>query len=169
VCAEELCEIPGIGPAAAAALVAAVELKRRLDRIDLPWGRQLKTPRDAERFIRSLTYGEQREHFIVIGLDSRQRVRMVRTIAIGTLSSVQVHPREVFRPLTQAGMHSCLLAHNHPSGDASPSEADVKLTERMVHAGLFVGIPVIDHLILTDIAMVSLAELDLLPDPLADE
>ena len=163
-CAHELRDIPGIGDATATALAAAVELKRRLDRLDLPWGQQLQTPRDAEGFLRSLMHGAPQENFVVLGLDSRQRVRMVRTVGIGTLNRVEVHPREVFRPLLRGGMHSCLIAHNHPSGDVSPSESDVLLTERMVRIGLFVGIPVIDHLIITDDGFVSLAELGLLPD-----
>ncbi|PRQ04465.1 hypothetical protein ENSA5_06960 [Enhygromyxa salina] len=165
-CAHELREIAGIGDATATALAAAVELKRRIDRIELPWDRQLQSPRDAEAFLRSLLHGAAQEHFVVIGLDARQRVRMVRTVGVGTLSRVEVHPREVFRPLLRAGMHSCLIAHNHPSGDATPSEADVVLTERMVRVGLFVGIPVIDHIVISDSGFVSLAELGLLPDEL---
>jgi DNA repair protein RadC len=162
-CPHELLEVPGIGDASASALAAAVELKRRIDRIELPWGRQLTSPRDAEVFLRSILHGAAQENFVVVGLDSRQRVRMVRTVGVGTLSRVEVHPREVFRPLLRAGMHSCLLAHNHPSGDASPSEADIMLTERMLRVGSLVGVPVIDHVIITDNACVSLAELGLMP------
>jgi DNA repair protein RadC len=165
-CAHELREVPGIGDATATALAAAVELKRRIDRIELPWGRQLRSPRDAEAFLRSLLHGAAQENFIVLGLDARQRVRLARTVGVGTLSRVEVHPREVFRPLVRAGMHSCLIAHNHPSGDATPSEADVLLTERMVRIGLFLGIPVIDHIVISDSEMVSLAELGLLPSEL---
>ena len=161
-CARELRQIKGIGDATATALAAAVELRRRLDRVDLPWGRQLQTPREAVSFLRSMLQGAVQENFVVLGLDARQRVRLARTVGVGTLSRVEVHPREVFRPLLRAGMHSCLLAHNHPSGDASPSEADVVLTERMVHVGLFLGIPVVDHIIVTDRGFSSLAELGLL-------
>jgi DNA repair protein RadC len=162
-CPQELREIAGIGDASATALAAAVELKRRIDRIELPWGRQLETPRDAELFLRSILHGASQENFVVIGLDARQRVRLVRTVAVGTLTRVEVHPRELFRPLLRSGMHSCLIAHNHPSGDATPSEADVALTERMVRIGLFLGIPVIDHIVISDDSFVSLAELGLLP------
>ena len=162
-CAQELRLIPGIGDAKATALAAAVELRRRLDRSELPWGRQLQTPRDAVSFLRSLLHGAAQENFVVIGLDARQRVRLARTVGVGTLSRVEVHPREVFRPLLRAGIHSCLLAHNHPSGDASPSEADVLLTERMVRVGLFLGIPVVDHIVVSDGGFCSLAELGLLP------
>ena len=168
-CAHELREISGIGDATATALAAAVELKRRIDRIELPWGRRLQSPREAEVFLRSLLHGASQENFVIVGLDARQRVRMARTVGVGTLSRVEVHPREVFRPLLRAGMHSCLLAHNHPSGDASPSEADVVLTERMVRVGLFLGIPVIDHLVISDSGFVSMAELGLLPHVLDDD
>ncbi|WP_052555114.1 RadC family protein [Enhygromyxa salina] len=162
-CPQELRGISGIGDASATALAAAVELKRRIDRLELPWGRQLQTPRDAELFLRSILHGASQENFIVVGLDARQRVRLVRTVAIGTLTRVEVHPRELFRPLLRGGMHSCLLAHNHPSGDATPSEADVLLTERMARIGLFLGVPVLDHIVITDNSFVSLAELGLLP------
>ena len=162
-CAHELREINGIGDATATALAAAVELRRRLDRIEVPWARQLQTPREAVGLLRSLLQGAAQEHFVVVGLDARQRVRLTRIVGVGTLSRVEVHPREVFRPLLRAGMHSCLIAHNHPSGDPSPSEADVLLTERMVRVGLFLGIPVLDHIVLSDTSFCSLAELGLLP------
>ena len=100
---------------------------------------------------------------LVIGLDARQRVRMLRTVGVGTLNRVEVHPREVFRPLLRAGMHSCLIAHNHPRGDATPSEADVLLTERMVGVGQFLGVPVVDHIVVSDHGFVSMAELGLIP------
>jgi len=162
-CAQELRQISGIGDATATALAAAVELRRRLDRLELPWGRQLQTPREAVSFLRSMLHGAVQENFVILGLDARQRVRLARTVGVGTLSRVEVHPREVFRPLLRAGMHSCLLAHNHPSGDATPSEADIILTERMVQVGLFLGIPVVDHIVVTDRGYSSLAELGLLP------
>lgn len=161
-CPHELRMVDGIGDAAATALVASVELKRRIDRIALPWGRRLESPRDAEVFLRSLVHGATQESFVIVGLDARQRVCMARTVGVGTLTRVEVHPREVFRPLLRAGMHTCILAHNHPSGDASPSEEDVILTERMVRIGRFLGIPVVDHVVLSDSGFVSMAECGLL-------
>ncbi|NVB39267.1 DNA repair protein RadC [Pseudenhygromyxa sp. WMMC2535] len=160
-CAHELRELPGIGDAGSTALAAAVELKRRFDRLELPWGRQLRSPREVETFLRSLLQGATQEHFMIVGLDARQRVRMVRTVGVGSLSRVEVHPREVFRPLLRAGMHSCMIVHNHPSGDARPSEADIDLTERLVDIGLFLGVPVLDHVVISDRGFVSLAELGL--------
>jgi DNA repair protein RadC len=166
-CPHELLEIPGIGDAGATALTAAVELKRRIDRLELPWGARLKSPREAETFLRSLLLGAAQEHFVVLGLDTRQRVRMVRTVGVGSLSRVEVHPREVFRPLLRAGMASCIIVHNHPSGDTRPSHADVDLTHRMVKVGMFLGVPVIDHIVISDRGFVSLAEAGLM-DPDGD-
>ncbi|EDM74577.1 DNA repair protein RadC [Plesiocystis pacifica SIR-1] len=160
-CAHELREVIGIGDAGATALAAAVELHRRLDRLDLPMRRPLRHPREAERFLRSLLGDAEREHFMIIGLDARQRVLLVRTIAVGSLTRVEVHPREVFRPLVRAGAHTCLLVHNHPSGDARPSEADIELTARMTDIGRFLGIPVLDHVVVSANGFVSLAELGL--------
>jgi DNA repair protein RadC len=91
---------------------------------------------------------------------------MIRTIAMGSLASVQVHPREVFRPLVQAGMHAAILVHNHPSGEPDPSDADVELTHRMGEVGRVLGIPVLDHIVVTRASTVSLAELGLLEPPL---
>lgn len=166
--AHELRALPGLGDASATALAAAVELRRRIDRVELPWGRQLRTPRDAETFLRSLLHGASQEHFVVVGLDARQRIRLVQTVGVGSLSRVEVHPREIFRPLVRAAMHSCLIVHNHPSGDARPSEADIELTERLVEIGLFLGIPVVDHIVVSDRGFVSLAELGLVAVPSPD-
>ncbi len=166
-CPHELLEVPGIGDAGATALAAAVELKRRIERLELPWGTRLKSPREAETFLRSLLQGAAQEHFVVLGLDVRQRVRMVRTVGVGTLSRVEVHPREVFRPLLRAGMHSCIIVHNHPSGDTRPSNSDIDLTHRMVKVGMFLGLQVIDHIVISDRGFVSLAEAGLM-DPDGD-
>jgi DNA repair protein RadC len=78
---------------------------------------------------------------------------------------VEVQPREVFRPLVRAASHSALLVHNHPGGELRPSAADLKLTQRLVELGELLGIPVLDHLIVTDEGMSSLAGLGLLPLP----
>jgi DNA repair protein RadC len=75
------------------------------------------------------------------------------------MAQVDVHPRELFRPCIREGIHSVILAHNHPSGDCEPSEADVELTKRMCEVGRLVAIPVLDHLIVTDSEHCSLAAL----------
>ena len=128
---QELVAAPGIGAASASAIVAGFELSRRLETTRLPWAEALREPQDVIEFVRARLRGATQEQFEVIGLDARQRVRLVRRVAMGSLSQVDVHPRELFRPLMRAGMHACVLVHNHPSGDAEPSAADIELTHRM--------------------------------------
>lgn len=162
-CPQELCEVPGIGAAGATAIAAAVELGRRIGRAGLPWADALRCPVDVADFVRATLRGATQEIFLAIGLDARQRVRLVRRVAQGSLAQVEVHPRELFRPLVRAGMHSCVIAHNHPSGAPEPSGADIELTRRMVEVGRLLGIPVLDHLVVTDDDHVSLAARGLVP------
>lgn len=159
---QQLCRTAGVGLASATAICAALELGRRVAQLQVPYARTIAGPDDVAEFLRASIGASAQEMFLVLGLDVRQRLQMVRTIAMGSLASVQVHPREVFRPLVQAGMHAVILVHNHPSGEAEPSEADVVLTHRMVAIGGLLGIPVLDHLVVTRTTTVSLAELGVL-------
>jgi DNA repair protein RadC len=158
----ELLGVDGLGEAGASALCAAFELGRRAALLDLPLGTPLRTPTDVGAYVRARLGDAPSERFLVLGLDARQRVRIVELVAIGSLSSVEVHPREVFRPLVRAGMHSVIAVHNHPSGDATPSEADLELTRRLADVGVLVGIPLLDHLVVTRQEVVSMAGLGLL-------
>jgi DNA repair protein RadC len=160
---QELCTTAGVGQAGATALCAALELSRRLAQIDLPYATAVRSPADVAQYVRAMIGQADEERFMVLGLDARQRVRMVKTVAIGTLSQVDVHPREVFRPLVRGGMHSVIVVHNHPSGDAEPSDADIELTHRLAEVGRLVGIPLLDHLVTTARSSVSMASLGLLP------
>jgi DNA repair protein RadC len=94
----------------------------------------------------------------VLLLDTRHRVVRTSVLSIGTLDASIVHPREVFREATRAGAAAIVLFHNHPSGDPEPSVDDLELTERMVAAGVLMGIPVIDHVILAELRYWSLRE-----------
>jgi DNA repair protein RadC len=87
------------------------------------------------------------EHLVVITLTSRLTVLRVHTVTIGIVDSSLVHPREVFRPALLDNASQIILAHNHPSGDCSPSEADLDATTKLVEAGTVIGIPVRDHII----------------------
>jgi DNA repair protein RadC len=162
----ELARVRGVGPAGAAAIAAALEIGRRAAQTRIPYARTIKGPDDVAEILRVSIGPAPRESFIVLGLDVRQRLQVIRTIAVGELASVLVHPREVFRPLVHAGMHAVILAHNHPSGDPDPSDADVLLTHRMVAVGRMVGIPVLDHIVVTRSHTVSMAGLGLLEPPL---
>lgn len=162
---QQLCRTPGVGLAGATAICAALELGRRVAQLQVPYARSIEGPDDVAAFLRASIGASSQETFLVLGLDVRQRLQMIRTIAVGSLCSVQVHPREVFRPLVQAGMHAVILVHNHPSGEPEPSDADVMLTHRMSEIGRLLGIPVLDHLVVTRDATVSLAELGMLEAP----
>lgn len=163
----ELLAAPGVGEASATAVCAAVELARRIGQIEMPFESSIRGPEDVRRYVRASLRGRPEEVFVVLGLDSRQRVRMVREVAVGAVSHVEIHPREVFRPLVRAGSHSVILVHNHPSGEPRPSPADLRATRRLVELGEMLGIPVLDHLIVTDDGVASFVGLGLLPAPAA--
>lgn len=160
---QELCRVQGMGDASAAAVCAAFELGRRALALRLPYATSVRCPDDVGAYLRAQIGGASQETFVVLGLDARQRIRLMRAVAVGTLAEVEVHPREVFRPLVRGGMHSAIVVHNHPSGDAQPSQADLDLTQRLVEVGRLVGIPIIDHLVVTRTEVMSIASLGLLP------
>lgn len=159
----ELARLDGLGQAGAAALCAAFELGRRAAQLELPLGTPLRSPTDVGSYVRARLGDAPSERFLVLGLDARQRVRAVEVVAIGSLSSVEVHPREVFRPLVRGGLHSAIAVHNHPSGDPTPSDADLELTRRLADVGILLGIPLLDHLVVTSREVVSMAAMGLLP------
>jgi DNA repair protein RadC len=101
---------------------------------------------------------EDREHFVAFDLNARHRVIARRIVHIGTLTGVEIHPREVFKPAIVNSACAIIVAHCHPSGDPSPSEADITLTERLRQVGEFLGIPVLDHVVFASEGYVSLAE-----------
>ncbi len=153
----ELAKIEGVGPASARALAATTELCRRLVRIEVEDRPQIQSPSEVARLVRGRLVGATREHFMAIGLNARHRVVMFEVVAVGSLAHVDVHPRELFRLAVATGVHSMVLAHNHPSGSPHPSEADLVLTRRMVEAGALLGIPVLDHVIVASGGDTSLA------------
>jgi len=124
---------------------------------------QLRSPSDAARWLRSYLSGAEQEQFIVILLDARQKPFHAIHVARGSLAHVDVHPRDVFRDAVRLNAHAVIIAHNHPSGSAAPSQADIALTRRMVEVGQLVGIPVLDSLIVADHETASLAALGLVP------
>ena len=125
-------------------------------------GTVVRDPRDAAAFLRKVLGRQEQENFVIILLSARQRVMEVLQVGQGSLAQVDVHPREVFRDAVKIGAHSMIIAHNHPSGDAEPSEADIQLTHRLAEVGRLFGIPVLDHIVVTPSDSVSLASLGLL-------
>jgi len=147
-------EIPGIGLARAAALVAAFELGRRA--CERPAAsRPIRGPDDVLAQVRDLPRA-RREHFIVLLLNARHELQCRETVSIGSLNASIVHPREVFLPAILHSAASVILVHNHPSGDPEPSEEDLGITRRLVQVGELVGIGVLDHVIVASRGVVSL-------------
>lgn len=155
---DELERVSGIGSARAAQVLAAVELGRRTltraarDRV------QITSPRVAAEILLPIYGNRPVEQFGVMLLDTKHRVLRTSVLSIGTLDASIVHPREVFREAALAGAAALVVFHNHPSGDPQPSDEDVKLTERLVAAGMLMGIHVIDHVILADVRYYSFSE-----------
>lgn len=104
-------------------------------------------PDDVAQLLMASLKKEKREHFIVVLLTSRHTVLGIETISVGSLNASIVHPREVFRAAIVASAASMILAHNHPSGDISPSDDDIEITNRLADTGRLVGIEVLDHII----------------------
>ena len=112
-------------------------------------GRMLVKPDQVEAFLSDMKDLAQ-EAFVVVTLNSKNRVIARHLVSIGTVSSALVHPRETFRPAILDGASSVILAHNHPSGDSCPSAEDIKITRQLVAAGGHIGIKVLDHIIIGD-------------------
>ena len=155
---DALSRLPGIGTARAAQILAAMEIGRRSLTRAARDRAQFTTPREAAEFLLPQYGNRPVEQFGVVLLDTRHRVLRTCVLSIGTLDASIVHPREVFREAALAGAGRIVLFHNHPSGDPKPSEDDVRLTARMVAAGVLMGIFVIDHMILADVRYYSFRE-----------
>lgn len=104
----------------------------------------------AATIVRELIGDRDREEFIVLMMDAKNHVTAVHSVAVGSLSLCIVHPREVFKAAVLANASGIIMAHNHPSGDPTPSVEDFRLTERLVQAGELMGIRVLDHIVLGD-------------------
>ena len=154
---EELKEVTGIGPAKAAQIKAALEFSRRLDAVVNEKARPiLRSPEEVAAEVRSQLKGKKKEHFVVLCLDTRNRLINHKLVSVGSLDTSIVHPREVFNEAITSRAASVIFAHNHPSGDPEPSKEDVELTRRLAKAGEIMGIDVLDHIIICDKSYMSL-------------
>jgi DNA repair protein RadC len=143
----ELERRPGIGPAKAAAICAAVELGRRVARADLPGVALLERPEVAGEYLVARLSGQRQEVFGILSLDAGHRLLHDRELWIGTRSQAPVEPAEVFRTALLDDAAGLIVYHNHPSGRLEPSRDDLRLTRRLVRAGDTLGIGVLDHLV----------------------
>lgn len=145
---DDLRKVKGIGRDKAVALKAAFTLARNMARelhVDSP---VLDTPERIADLLREDNRGRTTESFQVVLLNTRRKLIRVEQISQGTLDTLLVHPREVFKAAIAANAAAIVIAHNHPSGDPTPSEADIKVTRDLIRAGQLLKIDVLDHVIL---------------------
>ncbi len=146
---EELAQEPGIGPDKAVTLVAAFTLARLLVKELHGESPVLDTPEAVASYMREQTRLRNAEIFQVLRLNTRRRlIGDPVKISDGTLDTILVHPREVFKHAIEANAAAIVLVHNHPSGDPTPSEADIKVTRDLIRAGQLLKIEVLDHVII---------------------
>ncbi|MDQ5958125.1 MAG: hypothetical protein QG665_475 [Patescibacteria group bacterium] len=144
---DELKTMRGLGPVKACEIIACFELGKRMLK-----GKKssiLLSPKDVWERMEDIR-GSKKEHFAVFYLDSRNQEIQREVISIGTLNESLVHPREVFEGAIKNNAASIILAHNHPSGDLEPSQADIEITKKLIHAGKIIDIKIIDHIIVVN-------------------
>jgi DNA repair protein RadC len=156
--ADAFCATQGLGPAKYAQLQAALEITRRHLRATLERGDALCSPSDTRSYLQARLRDYPHEVFACLFLDNRNRVIRYDELFRGTIDGASVHPREVVKEALRCNAAALILAHNHPSGIAEPSQADRALTERLKAALSLVDIRILDHLIVGDQEVVSLAE-----------
>lgn len=156
---ESLTKETGIGKDKAATLLAAFELGRRIQSQQKIFSnKKITSPEDiANTFIPILLH-ELKEKFIVVCLNSANRVIKYETISIGNLNSSVVHPREIFKVAIDCSSASIILIHNHPSGNPEPSNEDISITKKIVEVGKVMDIPVFDHIIIAGKTFTSFVE-----------
>lgn len=159
---ERACATPGLGPARFARLQAALELARRHYQEQMQTGCALANPRATREFLRMRLRDLSYEVFCCVYLDNRNRVTGFEELFRGTLDGASVHPREVVKQALARNAAAVILAHNHPSGVAEPSQADEIITHRLKEALGLVDIRLLDHIVVGDSACESFAERGLL-------
>ena len=128
---------------------------------------KITNPKEIALILRDILVSEDqidqdKEHFWVIGLNSRNIIQYVELVSLGTLDASLVHPREVFRLAISKGVSHIIVGHNHPSGDTKPSEDDLEITRRLVESGKILGIEVVDHIIISKEGSLSFREKNLI-------
>jgi DNA repair protein RadC len=155
---EELTAIKGIGNAKGVVMLSAIELGRRMNQYKPEERYIIRSPEDGADYVMEEMRSLNQEHFVVLFLNTKNQVIHRQTIFIGSLNASIVHPREIYREAVKRSAASIICAHNHPSGDPTPSQEDIHVTRRLVDSGKMIGIEVLDHLVIGDRKFVSLKE-----------
>lgn len=137
---------PGLGPAKACEIIACFELGKRF--LKDKQTRLYMKPSQVWEVLKDIRESKK-EHFVIFYLDTKNQEITQEIISIGTLNASLVHPREVFEPAVRNLASQIIVAHNHPSGDNTPSQEDLNITQKLVESGKILGIEVIDHVIVS--------------------
>ncbi|MRH42974.1 DNA repair protein RadC [Aquibacillus halophilus] len=155
---EELTAIKGIGTVKGVLILAAIELGKRMHKYKPQERYVIRSPEDGADYVMEEMRNLKQEHFVCLFLNTKNQIVHRQTIFIGSLNASIVHPREVFREAVKRSAASIICAHNHPSGDPSPSQEDIHVTKRLSECGKIIGIELLDHLVIGDHKFVSLKE-----------
>jgi DNA repair protein RadC len=154
----ELCRQRGVGTAKAAALKATLEIGRRLLLAGFDERPQIKSPADVANLLLLEMGHLDQEQLRVVLLDTKNRVQAISTVYIGSVNSAQIRIGEIFRDGVRRNSTAIIVAHNHPSGDPSPSPEDILVTRQIVEAGKLLDIDTLDHLVIGNGRYVSMRE-----------
>lgn len=147
---DELMDIKGLGQAKAATVLAALEIGRRIASARPLERVHIGSPQDGADYLMSRMRYATREEFVVVFLNTKNRVVGQEVVSEGSLNSSVVHAREVFAPAILQHAAAIIVAHNHPSGDPTPSREDREVTRMLAESGKVLGIPLLDHLVIGD-------------------
>jgi len=155
----DLMKTGGIGKDKAATLLAAFELSRRIQS-QSKWfsEKKITSPKDVAGIFIPLLRDEVKEKFLLVCLNSANKIITYEIISVGNLNSSVVHPREVFKVAIDHSSASIILLHNHPSGNPEPSNEDIAITKKIVESGIILDIPVFDHIIIAGNIYTSFVE-----------
>lgn len=165
----ELTKVPGVGTAKATTILAAIELGKRVYQSRPPEKTVIDDPAVAAAALSHELMWQSQERFAVLILDVKHRLIATQVITIGTATETLAHPREIFREIIRQGGTRAIIAHNHPSGNVEPSSEDINLTRQLLEGARFLGIPLLDHLILGNGNHLSLRQTTSLWDEVAQE
>jgi DNA repair protein RadC len=138
--------------------VQIVQVKLVREKSLLYKGRKIRSPQDAYELMKEFLGDVDREHFVVLCLDTKNQPTCIQTVHIGSLNASLVHPREVLKSALLSNSASILVGHNHPSNVSTPSPEDIEVTERLKEAGKILGIDLMDHIIICEDNFTSLKE-----------
>lgn len=161
---QELIRFDGVGRACAVRLLAAIELGRRCITCERESSiARVRSPEDVAELMIPEMRGLDREYFKAVLLDTKNGIKKIVTVAVGSLNAALVHPREIFKAAVAASAAGIIMIHNHPTGNPEPSNEDADLTVRFARCGELMGIDLVDHIIIGGNKYVSMRERDLIP------